>query len=89
MKTGKKIKLLRSWEKIWAKLDPMLRKEVKKLALSIGFFLILHGEYLLKHKVVVAQTPEREFQVNIASNATFEGCQGQILAQFGSKMGKN
>ena len=26
--------------------------------LSIGFFHILHGEYLLKQKVVVVQTPE-------------------------------
>ena len=37
---------------------------------------------------MVAQTPEREFQVNIASNATFEGCQGQILAQLGQKWEK-
>ena len=28
-------------------------KKVKKLALSIAFFHILHGEYLLKRKVVV------------------------------------
>ena len=32
-------------------------KKVKKLALSIGFFHILNGEYLLKHNVVVVETP--------------------------------
>ena len=46
-----------SWDKIWAKLGPSnVVKKIKKLALSIGFFYILHGEYLLKHKVVGANT---------------------------------
>ena len=48
-------------------------KKVKKLALSISFFHILHGEYLLKQKVVVAQTFEWIFKANIARNATCEG----------------
>ena len=48
-------------------------KKVKKLALSIGFFHILHGKYLLKHKVVVVQIPEWKFKANIARNTTFEG----------------
>ena len=48
-------------------------KNVKKRALSIGFFRILHGEYLLKQQVVVAQTPESKFKVNIATIARFEG----------------
>ena len=47
-------------------------KKVKKLALSIGFFHILHGEYLLKHKVVFVQTLWK-FKGNIARNTTFEG----------------
>ena len=32
-------------------------KKVKKVALSIDFFHILHVEYLLKQKVVVVPTP--------------------------------
>ena len=38
------------------------------------FFQILHGEYLLKQKVVAVQTPESNFKANKARNATFEGC---------------
>ena len=51
-------------------------KKVKKLALStdLFFFYVLHSEYLLKHKVVVVQTPERKFKANIGRNATYEGC---------------
>ena len=52
---------------------PNVVKKVKKRALSIGFFHILHGEYLLKQKVVVVQTPEWKCKANIARNATFEG----------------
>ena len=37
--------------------------------------------------MVVVQTTEAKFQANKAGNATFEG-QGQIFAQFGSKMAK-
>ena len=48
-------------------------KRVKKKALSIGFSHILHGEYLLKQKVVVVQTPEWKFKASIARNVTFEG----------------
>ena len=66
-----------------------MKKVKKKLAVSIGFFHIWHGEYLLKHKVVVPQTPGWKFKANIARNATFEECQGQIFAQLGSKMAKN
>ena len=48
-------------------------KKVKKWALSIGFFYILHGEYLLKQKVVAVKTSESKFKANIARNATSEG----------------
>ena len=33
-------------------------KKVRKRALSVGFFLILHGEYFLRQELVVVQTPE-------------------------------
>ena len=49
-------------------------KNVKKLALSIGVFHILHREYILKQEVVVVQTPEWKCKANIVRNATFEGC---------------
>ena len=52
---------------------PNVKKKVKKRALSLGFFRILHREYLLKLKVVVVNTPEWKFKANIARNATFEG----------------
>ena len=54
-------------------IKPNVVKKVKKQALSISFFHILHGEYLLKQKVVVVLTPEWKFKANIAANATFEG----------------
>ena len=57
-------------------------KKVKKVA-STGFFYILHGEYILKQEVVVIETPEWKFNANIDRNAIFEGCYGQIFAQFG------
>ena len=47
-------------------------KKVRKWGLSIGFFHILHVEYLLKEKVVVVQTPEWIYKANIARNATVE-----------------
>ena len=41
-------------------------KKVKKQALSISFFFlhILHGEYLLKQKVVDVHIPEWKFKAN-------------------------
>ena len=33
-------------------------KKVKKQAISLGFFRILLGEYLIKQKVVAAKPPE-------------------------------
>ena len=58
------------WGKIWVKLGPIVKK-VKKQALSVSFFHILHGEYLLKQKVVVVQVLEWKFKANIARNAAF------------------
>ena len=53
---------------------PNVVKKVKKWALLIVFIHILHGEYLLKQKIVVLQTYEWKFKENIARNITFEGC---------------
>ena len=44
--------------------------KVKKWALSIVFFHILHEGCLLKQKEVVVQTPEWKFKANIATNDT-------------------
>ena len=55
---------------------PNVVKKVKKPALSVSFLNILHGEYLLKQKVVVVKILEWKFKRNIARNATFEGCLG-------------
>ena len=63
-------------------------KKVKKLALSINVFHMLHREYILKQEIVVAQTPEWKVKVNIARNTRFEGRQGQIFALFESKIAK-
>ena len=46
-------------------------KKVKKLALLISVFNILHVEYILKQKVVVVQTSDWKFKAIIARNATF------------------
>ena len=48
-------------------------KKVKKETLSLGFFHILLGEYLLKQKVVVIKSPEWKFMAIIASIAKFKG----------------
>ena len=48
-------------------------KKVKKLALSISLFHVLHGEYLSKQNVVLVKTPEWKLKANIARNATCEG----------------
>ena len=55
-------------------------KKVRKLALSIVFSYILHGEYILKQDVVVVQTSEWKLKANIARNATFRGHEGHFFA---------
>ena len=47
-------------------------KKVKKQALSLGFFHILLGEYLLKQKVVIIKSPEWNFMAIVARNAKFK-----------------
>ena len=63
-------------------------KKVKKRSLSIGFFRILHGEYLLKQKVVVVETPVWKFKANIARNIMFEGRLGPNVCLIWVKNGK-
>ena len=48
-------------------------KKINKQALSLGFFSILLGEYLLKQKAVVIKPHEWKFMAIIARNATFKG----------------
>ena len=59
---------------VLGQIRPNVVKKVKKWALLIVFIHILHGEYLLKQKIVVLQTYEWKFKENIARNITFEGC---------------
>ena len=67
---------------------PNVVKKVKKQALSISFFHILHGEYLLKQKVVVVQIIEWKFNANIARNSTLEGHLWPNFCQIWDKNGK-
>ena len=55
---------------------------VAKLALSIGFSHILHGEYILKQEVVVVQTPEWKFK------AHFKDVRMKFLPELGQKQPK-
>ena len=68
----KKSKWVWSWGKFWAKIGPVVKK-VKKPSLSLWFFDILLGEYLLKQKVVIAKPSEWEFMAIIARNTKFNG----------------
>ena len=43
-------------------------KKVKKQAISLGFFHILLGDYLLKQEAVVVKPPEWKFIAIIARN---------------------
>ena len=46
-------------------------KKVKKQAISLGFFHILLGDYLLKQEAMVLKPPEQKFMAIIAKNAKF------------------
>ena len=61
---------------------PNVVKKVKKQVLSTGFFHILHGQYLLKQKVVVVHTPERKFKANTGSEISHFGDNDLLLLQF-------
>ena len=58
-----------------AKLGPTNAvKKVKKQTISLGFFHVLLGEYLLKQKVVVVKSLNWKFMAIIARNARFKVC---------------
>ena len=88
-KNKKKTKWVWSCGKIWAKLGQMLSKKVKKLELSIGFSHILHGEYILKQKVVIVQTPEWEFKANIPKKYHISRTLGPNFCPNWVRNGKN
>ena len=46
-------------------------KKVKKQAISLGFFHILLGDYLLKQEAVVIKSPEWKYMAIIDRNAKF------------------
>ena len=64
-------------------------KKVKKQALSLVFFHILLGEYLLKQKVVVAKPPEWKFFAIMARNAKFKDVRAKFVPNLGQKWQKN
>ena len=55
----------------WGQIMSIVVKKVKKKAISLGFFHILLGDYLLKQEEVVAKPPEWKFMAIIARNAKF------------------
>ena len=63
-------------------------KKINKQALSLGFFSILLGEYLLKQKAVVIKPHEWKFMAIIARNATFKRALGPNLCPIWVKYGK-
>ena len=48
-----------------------VKKSKETQAISLGFFHILLGDYLLKQEAVVAKPPEWKFMAIIARNAKF------------------
>ena len=48
-------------------------KKVEKKAISLGFFHISLGDYLLKQEAVVVKSPEWKFMAIIARNAKLKG----------------
>ena len=72
-KPAKKSKWVGSWGQIW----PNVVKKSKEMGIiNRGFFHILHGEYLLKQKVVVVHIPEWKVKANIGRYAKSVGCLG-------------
>ena len=57
-KTAKKMKVGVVLRQNLGQISLNVVKKVKKLALSLGFFHILLGEYLLKEKLAVVKPPE-------------------------------
>ena len=68
-------------------IKPNVVEKVKKQALPISFFHILHGEY--KQKEMMAQILVWKFKANIARNASFEDRLGPDFCLIWVKNGKN
>ena len=82
METSKKIKLGVVLGQNFAQIMFNVVKKVKKQAISLGFFHILLGEYLLKQIVVVLKPPEWKFMTIIARMSTFKACVCYFLSNF-------
>ena len=65
-KPAKKIKSGVVWGQNLGQIMSNVVKKVKKQVISLGFFHILLGEYLVKQKVVVVKPPEWKFMAIIA-----------------------
>ena len=70
-KPAKKIKLGVVLGQNFGKIISSIVKKVKKQAISLGFFHILLGDYLLKQEAVVVKPPEWKFIAIIARNTKF------------------
>ena len=60
-------------------------KKVKKQAISLGFFHILLGDYLLKQEAVVVKPPEWKFMAIIATNTNFKDVRATFLPNLVQK----
>ena len=72
---------------LWQNLGQIMSnivKKVKKQAISLGFFHILLGDYLLKQEAVVVKPPEWKFTAIIARNSKL----GPIFCLIWVKNGK-
>ena len=63
-------------------------KKVKKQAISLGFFHILLGDYLLKQEAVVVKPPECKFMA-IMAMPNFQDVMAKFLPDLGQKWQKN
>ena len=70
-KPAKKIKLGVVLGQNLGQIMSIVVKKVKKQAISLGFFHILLGDYLLKQEAVVVKPPEWKFIAIIARNTEF------------------
>ena len=63
-------------------------KKVKKQAISLGFFHILLGDYLLKQEAVAVKPPECKFMA-IMAMPNFQDVRAKFLPDLGQKWQKN
>ena len=63
-------------------------KKVKKQAISLAFFQILLGDYLLKHEAVAVKPPEWKFMAIIARMPNFKDVRAKVLPDLVQKWQK-